>query len=285
MDWMVDFHHNLRFERTGRTVAGWVGLILFFRSIGGFVLWLVSNPSFSRLFNIRAGILMQRDFRSLGNSVITVVTSQPRPLPPTFTGPRGQAIVLSKRWRDSTTANGVDCSSAMFTGSRASTFRGKHTLKAGIEVKRLQLVIHDFANAQAGNLNFNNVTDFLNNKASQLLYSGELPTKQMRKTGYLGYLQDEVKLWPNFTVNLGLRYEMYGVFSEIHKRDSPFDIQTCGGYCPVGSAFVFNDPNNFAPRVSFAWSPKALLGSYCDSLGRGHLLWRRTIGRRLQPGQ
>ena len=60
MDWMVDFHHNLRYEKVGRTAAGWVGLALFLSSVGGFLLWLVSSPSIARLFNIRSGILMQR---------------------------------------------------------------------------------------------------------------------------------------------------------------------------------------------------------------------------------
>ncbi|HEY4360041.1 MAG TPA: carboxypeptidase regulatory-like domain-containing protein [Bryobacteraceae bacterium] len=164
-----------------------------------------------------------------------------------------------------------------------STLRGKHTLKAGIEIKRLQLVIHDFANAQAGNLNFNNITDFLNDKASQLLYSGELPTKQMRKTGYFGYVQDEIKLSPTLTANLGVRYEMYGVFSEIHKRDIPFDIQTCGGYCPAGSPFAFNDLNNFAPRVSLAWAPKMLHDRTVIRVGGGIFYGDAQLGDAYSP--
>ena len=164
-----------------------------------------------------------------------------------------------------------------------TTLRGKHTLKAGFEIKRLQLVIHDFANAQAGNLNFNNIADFLNNKASQLLYSGELPTKQMRKIGYFGYVQDEIKLRPNLTANLGLRYEMYGVFSEIHNRDIPFDLQTCGGYCPAGSPFAFNDVNNFAPRVSIAWSPKMLHDRTVIRAGGGIFYGDAQLGDAYSP--
>ncbi len=164
-----------------------------------------------------------------------------------------------------------------------TTLRGKHTLKAGIEIKRLQLVIHDFANAQAGNLNFNNIADFLNDKASQLLYSGELPTKQMRKIGYFGYVQDEIKLRPNLTANLGLRYEMYGVFSEIHNRDIPFDIQTCGGYCPAGSPFAFNDLNNFAPRVSLAWAPAALKDRTVIRVGGGIFYGDAQLGDAYSP--
>jgi hypothetical protein len=164
-----------------------------------------------------------------------------------------------------------------------TTLRGRHTLKAGVEIKPLQLVIHDFANAQAGNLNFNSPALLASNSAASLLYSGELPTKQMRKIGYFGYVQDEIKLLPNFTANLGLRYEMYGVFHEIHHRDIPFDIQTCGGYCPAGSSFASNDLNNFAPRVSFAWSPKMLHDRTVIRWGGGIFFGDAQLGDAYSP--
>ena len=47
-----------------------------------------------------------------------------------------------------------------------------------------------------------------------------------------GYWQDSWNIWPNFTLNYGLRYEI--------------DAQ----YGPLST-----DKNNFAPRVSFAWDP------------------------------
>jgi hypothetical protein len=164
-----------------------------------------------------------------------------------------------------------------------TTLRGRHTLKAGVEIKPLQLVIHDFANAQAGNLNFNSPALLASNSAASLLYSGELPTKQMRKIGYFGYVQDEIKIAPNFTANLGLRYEMYGVFHEIHNRDIPFDIQTCGGYCPAGSAFAYNDLNNFAPRLSFAWSPKILHDRTVIRWGGGIFFGDAQLGDAYSP--
>lgn len=164
-----------------------------------------------------------------------------------------------------------------------STLRGAHTIKAGVEIRRLQLIIHDWANAQAGTLTFASLADFQNARLSTVEYSGELPTKQMRKIGYFGYLQDEWKMRPNFTANLGLRYEYYGVFSEIHHRDIPFDIQTCGGYCPAGSDFAFPDTNNFAPRISFAWSPKALKDRTVIRFGGGIFYGDAQMGDAYSP--
>jgi Carboxypeptidase regulatory-like domain len=135
-----------------------------------------------------------------------------------------------------------------------TTLRGAHTLKAGIEIRRLQLIVHDF-NLSDGTASFATLSDFQNDKLNTVAGSGELPTKQMRKFEYFGYVQDEWKIRPTFTANLGLRYEFYNAFHEIHNRDIPFDIQTCGGYCAPGSDFAFPPTTNFAPRLSFAWSP------------------------------
>src|SRR6202030_644663 len=107
-----------------------------------------------------------------------------------------------------------------------STLRGAHTIKAGVEIKRAQLIVHDF-NLSDGTASYASLADFQNNKLNTLAGSGELPTKQMRKIGYFGYVQDEWKIKPNLTANLGLRYEFYNVFTERFHRDVPFDIHTC----------------------------------------------------------
>jgi hypothetical protein len=135
-----------------------------------------------------------------------------------------------------------------------TTLRGAHTLKAGVEVRRLQLIVHDF-NLSDGTASFATLSDFENDRLNTLAGSGELPTKQMRKIEYFGYVQDDWKITPNFTADIGLRYEFFNAFHEIHNRDIPFDIQSCGGYCPVGSDFAFPPTTNFAPRLSLAWSP------------------------------
>lgn len=135
-----------------------------------------------------------------------------------------------------------------------TTLRGAHTLKAGVEMRRVQLIVHDY-NLSDGKASFASLADFQNDNLNTLAGSGELPTKQMRKMQYFGYVQDDWKVRPNFTANMGLRYEFYNAFHEIHNRDIPFDLQTCGGYCPAGSAFAFPPTKNFGPRLSFAWSP------------------------------
>lgn len=164
-----------------------------------------------------------------------------------------------------------------------STFRGNHAIKAGVEIRRLQLVIHDFANAQAGTLTYASLADFQINKLQTAEYSAELPTKQMRKTGYFGYVQDEWKVTSTFTANIGLRYEFYNSFREIHDRAYPFDLQVCGGFCQKGGYFSEPDKNNFAPRVSLAWAPKALHDRTVIRTGAGIYYGDAQLGDAYSP--
>ena len=72
----------------------------------------------------------------------------------------------------------------------------------------------------------------------------------------MGYAQDEFKVTPNVTLNLGLRYETYSVYHEVLNRAAVVDIVGCGGFCPKGTPFYDPNPHNFGPRLGLAWSHK-----------------------------
>lgn len=164
-----------------------------------------------------------------------------------------------------------------------ATFRGAHTIKAGIDLRHVQLSIHDGPNAQAGTLTYASLADFQANKLNTAEYSAELPTKELRKLQYFGYVQDEWKMKPTLSANLGLRYEYFGVFDEIHGLAIPFDINACGGYCAPGSTFAYPDRNNFAPRVSFAWAPSRFNDRTVVSFGSGLYYGDAQLGDQYNP--
>ncbi|MDA2933430.1 TonB-dependent receptor, partial [Acidobacteria bacterium AH-259-D05] len=80
------------------------------------------------------------------------------------------------------------------------------------------------------------------------------------------FFNDDWKVTPNLTLNLGLRWDFYGRLHEEDGLGTKF-IQPSGatifdivlnspGFVSVGSdEFAENDLNNFAPRIGFAWDP------------------------------
>ena len=85
----------------------------------------------------------------------------------------------------------------------------------------------------------------------------------------MGYAQDEFKVTPNLTLNLGLRYEFYTVAHEILNRSAVVDIIGCGGFCPKGTPFYAANPNDWGPRIGIAWAPAALGGKTVFRTGYG----------------
>lgn len=73
------------------------------------------------------------------------------------------------------------------------------------------------------------------------------------------FVQDDWKVNPSLTLNLGLRYDIFTAPTERFDRQSNFvpatkTIQMAGENAPGGRDLVNTDRNNFGPRIGFAWS-------------------------------
>jgi hypothetical protein len=146
--------------------------------------------------------------------------------------------------------------------------RGRHALKIGGEIRRAHVGVADPA-FDSISVTYANRQALLDNKVDSVSITGGSEVLGTRKTYYYAYVQDDFKVQPNLTLNLGLRYEYYGVNREVKDRYRVFDLYACRGFCPQGTPWYFPDRNNFDPRIGIAWSPKALNGKTVIRTGAG----------------
>jgi hypothetical protein len=146
--------------------------------------------------------------------------------------------------------------------------KARHVIKAGLEIRRVQM---NQGSSTYGTVSFNSLVNFAANDAYKASITGEYPVNGLRKTDYFGYIQDEFKWRPNFTLNLGVRYNIFGIFSEVDGRGNPFDFQTCGaaGYCGVGASFGPGNYGDVDPRIALAWAPSVFHGKTVIRSGFG----------------
>ncbi|HEX5082119.1 MAG TPA: TonB-dependent receptor [Blastocatellia bacterium] len=87
--------------------------------------------------------------------------------------------------------------------------------------------------------------------------------RYFRTPYYAGFAQDDWKVRPNLTLNIGLRYEYYSPLTEKDGRLSNLfftpGAEQSAQVRPVERLYE-PDKNNFAPRFGFAYSPKWNIG-------------------------
>jgi hypothetical protein len=130
---------------------------------------------------------------------------------------------------------------------------GKHDIKFGYEFRRTT-VSQLFDPYFRGRLKFNDFTDFLGGDPTgfSFQYSGD-SNRNTFENSHAFYLQDSYRLSNRVTVNLGLRYDYFGIVQEKHNGFSNID-PTTGVAFAVGAGRLYQpDYNNWAPRVSVAW--------------------------------
>ena len=143
---------------------------------------------------------------------------------------------------------------------------GAHSIKFGAAVERMQLNM-DQLSESSGTFTFSTLSDFLTNQPHKFTAAQSAnPAEGLRQTLFGLYLQDDWRVRPNLTLNLGLRWEMTTVPTEVQgKLATLFNLFTdaqphCAtivtGSCAGGGPLLPNTTlHNFDPRVGFAWDP------------------------------
>ncbi|HXG94669.1 MAG TPA: carboxypeptidase regulatory-like domain-containing protein [Blastocatellia bacterium] len=167
-----------------------------------------------------------------------------------------------------------------------SITKGKHTIRAGGEFRYNEnnYTLNFFTRGQIDFLSF---TSFLQGNAFVSIFGSGIGDRSLRAHDYNFFTQDDWKVSPKLTLNLGLRYELdlppydtrgrIATFDPTLYKPRPLAIggvpigPPIAGFVQAGNVIaqydlpdmpnvdkrVVNsiDPNNFAPRIGFAYSP------------------------------
>ncbi len=144
---------------------------------------------------------------------------------------------------------------------------GKHSIKVGGELTRLYY-LNDQIYAARPQFWFNNLWDFANDapykeqgrfdSATGIPFSNR---QDNRQNLWGAFVQDDFKVLPNLTINLGLRWSY---FDSLYSKQNNLDVFRFGtGTNPldgmnirVGGHLYEPSKNNWGPQVGFAWLPK-----------------------------
>lgn len=147
-----------------------------------------------------------------------------------------------------------------------SNVHGNHGLKFGGEFRR-EFNDNNLNGASRPLYTFGGLFNFANDTPLFYQINADPQTggvadaeRHFRSNSFGVFFQDDWKARPNLTLNLGLRYEYFGVLTEQNNQVANFIFGPNGGL--AGSRVeptsrLYNpDKNNFAPRIGFAYSPK-----------------------------
>lgn len=180
--------------------------------------------------------------------------------------------------------------------------RGSHNLKFGGEAS-LEKLIQDTTLNNYGIFRFNSnntrgtgnaMADFL--LGLPLNFNQDAPITKIDSGWYTGlFIQDDFKIHPRLTLNLGLRYDLQLPLKDPLDRKLTFVQGRQSKVVPnafpgmlfpgdegIGRGIVAADKNNFAPRIGLAWDPagdgktavRAAFGVFYGSMGGN--MWNGT---------
>ncbi|MBI2819307.1 MAG: TonB-dependent receptor [Acidobacteria bacterium] len=135
--------------------------------------------------------------------------------------------------------------------------RGNHNLQFGVNFQRMQFNMEQ-PERPNGQWSFNSLRNFLLGVPSQYRGTPDVFGDFIRgfRQNFIGtYIQDDWRVTPNLTLNLGLRWDVYSVPTEVNGKLA--NLRHLGDLDPtVGNPYWKNRSwKDFGPRFGFAWSP------------------------------
>jgi hypothetical protein len=183
-------------------------------------------------------------------------------------------LTVSGYFTGQTSIAGPDAGSDYFAvRDTVSISRGNHSFKFGGEISH-EKIIHDTLLDNYGVFSFNGsktgnaYADFLLGLPATM--TQDAPVRKTDNGTYLSlFAQDDFRVHPRVTLNLGLRYDLQFPFTDPQDRKLAFvpgQKSQVSPNAPLGLLFpgdpgiprgiARTDKNNIAPRLGIAWDPK-----------------------------
>jgi Carboxypeptidase regulatory-like domain len=146
--------------------------------------------------------------------------------------------------------------------------KGRNDIKFGYEFRRTS-ISQIFNRGYRGTLTFDSLNSFIagNPDGGGSQRQGNTDRNTFENS-YAGYFQDGIHVNRNVMLNLGVRYDYFGVVQEKHGNFTNFN-PTTGAPILVGTGRLYQpDYKNWSPRVSIAW----------DLTGKGKTVIRTGYG-------
>ncbi len=239
--------------------------------------WVLSPTFFN---DTRAGYTRQgtvTDSPAAGTNVGGALFGVPNISPDTF--PTGIVPNLPGYSNSSVVIN-----ETLMLRSDFTKMRGRHAIKFGYELMRFRDDEHS-AGSPSGSFSFastggltgvgtqgiantgNGFASFLIGSLSSATASIPLISWLPRSTMHSFYVQDDWKVTPTLTLNLGIRYQVESPFDTKYHQISNFDPTLPDNVVPGAMGVITHpkdglnrrDINNFQPRIGLAWNAKQRL--------------------------
>ena len=166
---------------------------------------------------------------------------------------------------DDKAASNLDDSQTYQLVDNVSYVKGRHTLKAGADVRKL------YDNATTNNTPFGSLsfTSDISGDAAAAYMLGfprttltpeGVPITKARQWRIGAYAQDDWKLTPKLTINVGLRYDLFDPPKDVNAVTRTLDFsQNPPAFVPAPGQILNNlwhvSYKDLSPRVGFAWNP------------------------------
>jgi hypothetical protein len=149
-----------------------------------------------------------------------------------------------------------------------SYIHGKHSWKFGGEIRHESTQEGTFSGSR-GNITFltgtgglTSLQEFLLGNLSTATLPSELvgtPDVKVKDWAFALYAQDDWRVLPSFTFNLGIRFERVNPIQEDNNQLANFDPNSATGLVQIGQSgrsSLYPSWNNVSPRFGFAWDIK-----------------------------